>query len=149
MGYEPTPSSMHMTKMLCPLDEAETVEEIERYPLPAYSPAGNPDLAEKVRAVQARGLAAVGNMQMTIWEQSWYIRGMENLMMDMMSDDPMATALLDRVAGMSLSRALLYARAGVDILYLGDDIGMQRTTTWPASSVTSYRPASLASCTSV
>ena len=116
-----------MTKMLYPLDSAEDVEEIENYPLPVYTEKGNPDLAEKVRAVQARGLAAVGNMQMTIWEQSWYIRGMENLMMDMMSDDPMATVLLDRITEMSLSRALLYARAGVDILYLGDDIGMQHT----------------------
>ena len=127
VGHESTPSSMHMTKMLCPLDSAEDVEEIENYPLPVYTEKGNPDLVEKVKAVQARGLAAVGNMQMTIWEQSWYIRGMENLMMDMMSDDPMATVLLDRITEMSLSRALLYARAGVDILYLGDDIGMQHT----------------------
>ena len=46
-------------------------------------------------------------------------------MCDMMSDDEMATAMLDKVTEMSLGRALLYAEAGVDILYLGDDIGMQ------------------------
>ena len=51
-----------------------------------------------------------------------YISGMENLMMDIMSEDPMAGSLLDRVTEMSLSRAKLYAQADVDILFLGDDI---------------------------
>ena len=66
-------------------------------------------------------------MQCTIWVTSWYIRGMENLMMDMMCDEEMAAAILDWVAAMSTQRALLYANAGCDILFLGDDIGMQRS----------------------
>ena len=66
-------------------------------------------------------------MQCTIWETSWYIRGMENLMMDMLSDEEMAEAVFDMVEKMSTDRALIYAKAGVDILYLGDDIGMQHS----------------------
>jgi len=77
--------------------------------------------------MKADGIACVGNMQCTIWETSWYIRGMENLMMDMMSDDPMAEILLDRVTEMSIRRAQLYTEVGADILFLGDDIGMQRS----------------------
>lgn len=52
---------------------------------------------------------------------------MEDLMMDMMSDDPIASYLLDEVTARAAHRAASYARAGVDMLYLGDDIGMQRT----------------------
>ena len=48
-------------------------------------------------------------------------------MMDMLSDEEMAEAVFDMVESMSTDRALLYARAGVDILYLGDDIGMQHS----------------------
>lgn len=127
VGHRATPTSMHMTQMFCPLKDADSEEEILAYPLPTYSAAGNPGLAQEVAALKAKGIAPVGNMQITIWETAWYIRGMENLMMDMFSGEPMAEILLDRVTEMSLSRAELYARAGVDILFLGDDIGMQRT----------------------
>lgn len=48
-------------------------------------------------------------------------------MMDMMCEDPMAEHLLDKVTDRSLKRAVAYAKAGVDILFLGDDIGMQNS----------------------
>lgn len=127
VGHESTPTSMHMTKMICPLRNAETVEEILAYPMPSFSAENNTGLAAEVQALHDRGVASAGNMQCTVWETAWYIRGMENLMMDMMTDEEMAAAMLDRVTEMSLQRALLYARAGVDILYLGDDIGMQNS----------------------
>lgn len=127
VGHRATASSMHMTKMYHPLENAETEEEIREYPLPTYSAAGNPGLRESAEELHRKGLASVGNMQCTIWETAWYIRGMENLMMDMMSDDPMAEILLDRVTEMSIQRAVLYAQAGPDILFLGDDIGMQHS----------------------
>lgn len=138
VGHESTPTSMHMTKMLFPLEDAEDVQEILDYPLPSYSLKNNADLADRVKALHDRGIASVGNMQCTIWETSWYLRGMENLMMDMLTDEEMAAAILDRVAAMSTQRALLYVNAGCDILFLGDDIGMQHSimmsrelyTTW-------------------
>lgn len=66
-------------------------------------------------------------MQCTIWERAWYMRGMENLMADMMMDDPIAEAVLDRVTDISVARAESYARSGADVIFVGDDIGMQRT----------------------
>ena len=47
--------------------------------------------------------------------------------MDMMSEDPIAEYILDAVTEQSVCRAVSYARAGADFLFLGDDIGMQRT----------------------
>ena len=128
VGHRATPTSMHMTQMYCPLRDLEDEDEVlEAYPLPTYSHAGNPDLKAQADALHARGLASVGNMQCTVWETSWYIRGMEPLMMDMMSDEPGAEILLDRITDMSIQRATLYAEAGVDILYFGDDVGMQQS----------------------
>ena len=127
VGHESSPTSMHMTKMLHPLEDAEDVEEIESYPIPVYTEEKNAWVKDRVKGLHERGLASVGNMQCTIWETSWYIRGMENLMMDMLSDEEMAEAVFDMVEKMSTDRALIYAKAGVDILYLGDDIGMQHS----------------------
>lgn len=127
IGHESTPTSMHMTKMLHPLENAGSTEEIKAYPIPVYSDKNNGWLRDKVIELQNRGLAVVGDMPCTIWETAWYLRGMENLMMDMLDDEEMAEAMFDMVEKMSTDRALLYARAGVDILFLGDDIGMQRS----------------------
>jgi uroporphyrinogen decarboxylase len=48
-------------------------------------------------------------------------------MMDMMTDDPKAELILDKVTEISILRAESFARAGVDIIFIGDDIGMQET----------------------
>ena len=64
-------------------------------------------------------------MQMTIWEAAWYIRSMPDLLMDMMLGDEKATVLLDRITEYAIRRVKLYTEAGVDILSLGDDVGMQ------------------------
>lgn len=127
VGHRATPTSMHMTQMYCPLRTADDEEAVSEYPLPTYSAQGNPHLREQVEALHAKGIASVGNMQCTVWETSWYIRGMEPLMMDMMCEEEGAEVLLDRVTEMSIQRASLYAGAGVDILYLGDDVGMQQS----------------------
>jgi len=127
VGHRKTPTSMHMTQMLYPLAFAETVEDIRAYPLPVFQEEGNEHVAEAVAETHARGLAAIGNMHCTIWETSWYMRGMENLMADMMTDEDMADCLFNLVEERAVKVAQIYTRAGVDILYLGDDIGMQHT----------------------
>jgi uroporphyrinogen decarboxylase len=127
IGHESSPNSMHMSYMHCPMRKLETLEELKAYPLPDYLHGDASHQKGQVEEIHARGLAAVGNMPCTIWETSWYLRGMEELMMDMMTEDPKAEYLLDAVTNLAVARAESYARAGVDILYLGDDIGMQRT----------------------
>lgn len=64
---------------------------------------------------------------MVVWETSWYIRGMENLMMDMLGNEPMAAAMLDSVTEVAVEQAELFALAGVDMILLGDDVGMQHS----------------------
>ena len=66
-------------------------------------------------------------MQQTIWERAWALRGMENLMMDMMEESELAAFLLDWVTDLARQQAEFFVRAGADVLYLGDDVGMQRS----------------------
>lgn len=128
VGHEKgSESAMHMTKMLYPLENAQSVQDIENYPFPDFSAIDILKLRNIVNNIKNEDKLSVGNMGMTIWECSWYIRGMENLMMDMMSDDEMATSLLDKVTEIAIKRAENFANAGVDVLFLGDDIGMQKT----------------------
>ena len=128
VAHEPgSEFAYHMTYMHHPMENFDSVEQIEAYPLPSFDPAGLIRQKAEADALHAEGRPAIGHMQCTIWETAWYMRGMENLMCDMMSGDPMAAALLDRVTDLAVQRAVSFAKAGADGLFLGDDIGMQRT----------------------
>jgi uroporphyrinogen decarboxylase len=63
---------------------------------------------------------------MTMFEASWYLRGMDNLFADMIEENGIADWLLDWFTEYAIRRALLSVRAGVDIVALGDDVGTQR-----------------------
>ena len=127
VGHEKSPNSMHMTYMRHPLENTESLEEMKEYPYPDYASADGSHQPEQVKKIKEQDLIALGDMQMTIWECAWYMRSMEELFCDMMSEDEMAEFLFDKVTELSMIRALSYARAGVDVLFLGDDIGMQHT----------------------
>lgn len=125
-------AAYHMTRMHHPLQGCESIEEILKYPLPFFNRAENQPLFDRVNSLHEQGLAAMCQMQMTIWEAAWYIRSMPDLLMDMMLGDEKATVLLDRITEYAIRRVKLYTDAGVDILSLGDDVGMQ---TGPLMSV--------------
>ena len=116
--------AFHMTRMHHPLKGAE-LNEILDYPYPTVPEGELANLKGRVRELRSRDLASFAFMQMTVWEASWYLRSMDELMVDMMMQDERATALLDRITQFAVSKATAYARAGVEILSLGDDIGTQ------------------------
>jgi len=117
-----------MSHMHHPLEGADVpLDEILNYPAPRNVSEYLPQLTAGVKDVMAQGWATMGSMACTIWEGSWYLRSMEDLMSDMMMDDERATALLDMVTDNEVERIKLYAQANCDIVQLGDDIGMQQT----------------------
>ncbi len=128
IGHEPeSEAAMHMTRMLHPMRLFDSLEQMQAYPWPDWSDADIGQAAEQVRKLHASGKAAYGFMQMTIWETAWYLRGMEELMADMMDDDEKADYLFAMVTERACQKALFYAKSGADILFLGDDVGMQST----------------------
>jgi uroporphyrinogen decarboxylase len=118
--------AFHMTRMHHPLKGADEYE-INNYPYPSVDESRLPDFNKKVISLHKRGLASFGFMQMTIWEASWYLRSMEDLMIDMMTESESATVLFDKITDFACAKARAYALAGLDILSLGDDIGTQNS----------------------
>ncbi|MBI2939372.1 MAG: hypothetical protein HYY04_02955 [Chloroflexi bacterium] len=113
---------------LHPLAELEEARELESYPFPDMTePWRHADLETRVAALHAEGVAAVGQMSQTIFELAWYMRGMEQLMLDFSDNPDFAAALLDRIADIRCFMARRYAEAGVDVLRLGDDIAGEHT----------------------
>jgi uroporphyrinogen decarboxylase len=127
VGHSPGgEGSFHFTKMRHPLKGAQrSTADLAAYPLPLVAADAQARLQSTVNALHAEGLAAGGWLACTIWETSWYLRSMEDLMDDMLNTPERAAAILDRVTALAVQQARLHATTDCDVLELGDDIGMQ------------------------
>lgn len=119
-------SVAHFAEILHPMQSFTNVAEVEAYPFPDeladYRWEGVP---AQVAAAHTAGLAAVAAMQKTIFEISWCLRGMEEFLMDLLTDPAMACAIMDQVLELRKGCAARYAAAGADVLQLGDDVSTQ------------------------
>lgn len=115
----------HFAHIESPLKDAKLLRQIEEYPWPdveqLYRFEGVP---ERVAALHAQGFA-VAAFAGSIFERAWYVRGMQELMMDMVESPEIACCLLERAAACQSYAARQFARAGVDIVITGDDVATQ------------------------
>jgi uroporphyrinogen decarboxylase len=115
----------HFAHADSPLRGMEDAARLMEYPWPDLeAPYRWQGVAERVAALHERGLA-VAAYAGSVFEQSWYIRGMEDLMMDMLAEPAIAHWFFDRTAALQQFAASQFARAGVDIIITGDDIAGQ------------------------
>jgi uroporphyrinogen decarboxylase len=84
------------------------------------------DVAAKVEAYHRRGYAVCGELYQTVFEMAWLMRGMQTLMTDFVLNPEIAHAICERITAIRVMQARQFARAGVDILRLGDDIVTQQ-----------------------
>lgn len=69
--------------------------------------------------------ATMVDMSCTIFELSWYMRGMERLLMDMIQNSEFVNTLMDKILEFYIQAGKKIAEMGVDIIWVGDDLGMQ------------------------
>lgn len=68
----------------------------------------------------------VGVTVTTIWETAWALRGMEKMLMDMVLNPDLANRILDIPYQYHLTAAKKLTQMGVDMIWVGDDIGTQK-----------------------
>jgi len=67
----------------------------------------------------------LGNIGFSLFERAWTMRGMENLLMDMVTDEGFVDALLDRILEFNLSLVEEQVKFPLDGFMFGDDWGQQ------------------------
>ena len=67
----------------------------------------------------------MGGCACTLFELSWYLRGMEQVMADMVSNKDFMHAYLDRLMKWIDEAGSRLVGLGVDVIWIGDDFGMQ------------------------
>ena len=104
----------------------ESARQVERYEFPDYTSIFDARrFAEAVSAIQNQGFAAVGNARL-VFILAAYLRGMERLLCDFYENPQFAQVLLDRLTEMSIFKARACAHAGVDVLFVYEDVATQR-----------------------
>jgi len=114
----------HFMKDVSPMEGFTTVREVAEYPLPALEPIVE-DIREGADAIKARGLCAVSAYECGTFEQAHALMGMEPLLVNMYANPEMVHLLFDRVSDVKARVAEGFAGADVDVLFIGDDIGIQ------------------------
>ena len=115
----------HFARLQPSLAGAEDPARWREYPWPDLDqPYRWQGVRERVAALHAQGFAVTGYAG-SVFERSWYLRGLENLLMDMLTAPARAHELFDRTAACQRHAAAEFARAGVDIVITGDDIAGQ------------------------
>ncbi len=131
VGYIPTisqnPKHSHFFGFVYPMRHLKVREELKKYPFSDYR-AGyrHQHLEGQVKEIHKQELCALAMMPVTIFEVSWQLRGMENLLLDFLENRPFAMYLLDFITEMRRFMIRRFAEAGVDHIHLGDDMGTQR-----------------------
>jgi len=118
-----------------PLAAASTVEEIESYdhwPSPDWYDYRRIEAQCAQVREQGRVVVFMGDRLNRIAQlkPAMYLRGIEQILVDMMAQPELFRAIVDRIAGFYfeyLRRILEAARGGIDILVTGDDFGAQES----------------------
>lgn len=129
--YRRPPGGHYYDPCEYPLAKAETVAEVERYPLPNPSdPARLAGLIEPLRVAHARGDKAVllNAPAIGIWMMSFYLRGLEQGLMDLVAQPELSEALAERVTEWFVTFwdwALPRIGDQVDVVQMEGDLGQQ------------------------
>jgi uroporphyrinogen decarboxylase len=67
----------------------------------------------------------VGGLACTLFELTWYLRGMPQVLMDLKADQDFYDVYLSRLMRWIEVAGRNFAELGVDIIWIGDDFGMQ------------------------
>jgi uroporphyrinogen decarboxylase len=93
--------------------------------VPDFSQPGRYEGARKLIREYGKEYGIVGGVACTLFELSWYLRGMPQVLMDLASDQDFYDVYLSRLMRWIEVAGRTLVGLGVDIIWIGDDFGMQ------------------------
>jgi len=100
-------------------------DDLEAYTFPEPTHLAEPaEIAGKVAALKAADKVVAGEVCMP-FKRAWHMRGLENLLCDMIANRDFVERLYDYIYAFETERAVRSARAGVDFVKVVGDIAME------------------------
>jgi len=113
-----------------PLRDATSIDDVLKHTWPSpdwFDYTRIPESIQRINATEAHGIFAGWG---SIWEASWYMRGFEAALMDLILNPELINCIMQKVAEFQIGfhRRILEAGNGdIDLIFCGDDIGAQRS----------------------
>jgi len=125
-GVMSAPGSIyHLRRMYHPLEDAKDPKELDDYPFADYTEDWRWEgIEEEVKRLKKQGFFVAGGVGF-IYESAWYIRGQQQLLIDLYENPSFAEKLLDIITERRRLIATRLAKMGVDAIGCGDDLGHQ------------------------
>ncbi len=124
-GMKMRQGPLYMEVVDSPLRNATTVAEVAAHTFPDPVAAGRFDDAEKAIQKYRDETFIIGDLELTMFEMSWHMVGLEKFLMDMALGEEYVEALIDRVKEFSIGVGKRLVELGVDAIWFGDDFGAQ------------------------
>jgi len=127
-GMHMMPTQLYVEVVKCPLENANTKQNIENYPFPDPYANGRFEKARRDIDVFGKDYFVIGDVEISLFEMAWHLTGLEKYLVGMLCDEPWVEPLNDRVEEWSTGLALQLVKAGVDAIWFGEDLGSQTST---------------------
>lgn len=110
-----------------PLDEPEKLQDY------VWPDPNDPRICDKIYAAakkfresgEAEEMFLCGSHRDTLWEKSYMLVGMENMMCYMFQEPEFAAEVFHKIMDFQMGIAKHYINVGVEMVFLGDDMGTQ------------------------
>jgi uroporphyrinogen decarboxylase len=110
-----------------PLASASSIKELEKHRWPSPDWFDFSDFAERLEPWQDFAVMATG---VSVWQHPSFLRGLDNLMVDLLMEPELAHFIMDKFTDFYIGyfdRMLNAAGGRIDILRQADDLGTQRS----------------------
>jgi len=108
-----------------PLEAAVDPSDLDQYPFPeAAWVRDDADLSRRISTLKESGCLVYGLVDQA-FKQAWYLRGMHRVLMDFYLNPDFINALYDKLYFYMIAYCSSLVRAGVDMIQLIGDLGMQ------------------------
>ncbi|AEF80487.1 uroporphyrinogen decarboxylase family protein [Leadbettera azotonutricia] len=128
LGMHMMPTSLYVEVVKCPLDGVEDAKDVEAYNLPNPRAPGRFEKAKRDIARFGKDYFVIGDCEISLFEMAWHLTGLENYMMGLAGEEDWVEALNDKVEQFSTGICEELVKAGVDAIWLGEDLGSQVST---------------------
>jgi len=127
--YKPSPNVTAPQPVEHPL---KTPDDLDAYEFPDFSHAAF-DFLDKFLKLYKDDYAIYSGFGWTLFERSWYLRGFEQLIIDMYRNPGFVEKLMDKIVDYDVELAKMVVERDIDIFFVGDDFGSQHGLLIPPS----------------
>lgn len=101
------------------------IDDPDQFTMPDFKNMGRYKASREMIEKHGKEYGIMGGIACSLFELSWYLRGMEKVLEDMVLRKDFLHAYLDKLLGWVWDAGTILVKLGVDVIWIGDDFGSQ------------------------